>query len=142
MGLLPSPANAMTMIDLSRTIRTSPKLRRAIAMEVRQRVEQALHDRAGGEMRPEVRKECLRELCRHHDEASRVGASLRPLRALVEAIADQTGACWRGLFSRDLSALAGICEEAEFAEIDFLISRAQWELSAIKNHISLARKLS
>ena len=32
--------------------------------------------------------------------------------------------------------------EEEFAEIDFLISRIQWETSAIKNVLSLARKIS
>ena len=124
--------------DLQTLARTSPWLCKLIATEVRNRVEEALH---GGET-PNERKERLRELCRRHDAASRTEGDTRPLCARIGAVAGTLGSCWRELSSRDLASLVGLVGEEEFAEIEFFISRIQWETSAIKNVLSLARKIS
>ena len=128
--------------DLQTLARTSPWLCKLVASEVRKRVEQALKDRECGGETPDERKERLRELCRRHDAASRTEGDTRPLCARVGAAAGTIGSCWRELSARDLASLAGLVGEEEFAEIDFLISRIQWETSAIKNVLSLARKIS
>ena len=124
--------------DLQTLARTSPWLCKLIATEVRKRVEESLRE---GKT-PDERKERLRELCRRHDAASRTEGDTRPLCARLGAVAGMIGSCWRELSARDLASLAGLVSEEEFAEIDFLISRIQWETSAIKNVLSLARKIS